>query len=140
MTFRCCARLHQPLGYLSKPQAMRQTIGTDTVIVARRWVGPSIEQDADDLGRAAPVYRVYQWKAVWAGLIRVAAVSEQQAHRLRSFDIQRAKQSVGAGDTRPRIQEEGHQRTIGHLGSVIERLVIVRIGAGLEQFSRDDHI
>ena len=134
------ARLQQPFGDVVEAAAARQPIGADAALVARPGIGPRVEQDADDGGRTATADRMQQRTAARTGLVGVAAVGQQQAQGLRPFVIERTEQRVAAGDAGAGLEQQAHDGGVGGLGGVVQRLVVVRVGARGQQPLRDRDI
>ena len=131
------AGLHQLPGHLDEAEAARQAIGGDAVFVACRRIGAGVEQETDGRGRAATADGVQQGAAAGAGFVRVAAVGEQQAHRVGMLMIERAEQRVAAGDAGAGFEQQADDAAVGDLGGVVERFVVVGVGAGLQQSPRE---
>ncbi|WP_229179511.1 hypothetical protein [Bradyrhizobium ivorense] len=101
------------------------------------WIGPGVEQCRDAPARPPPPDRPHQrrtaigqWRGA-GGLVRIAAVLEQQFERRDVLAVEHFVHRVGARDPRA-VREQDACRHEAFEG-VIQRLIVVGVGAGLEQ-------
>ncbi len=102
--------------------------------VRRRGIGAGLQQGRDVRRGAAAPDRPQERRAPVRGrraggrLVGVAAMGEQQAQRLDIVEIEHAIERIAAGDAGARLQQ--HTGAGRVLQGMIERLAVIRIGAG----------